>query len=81
MSFNGKGFTIEGLLRSLFTELLPGFPSSSIKNFSKISGSTFNFLFLAFEFIIVYFIYLRSKAAIGLTELFSIFFSILLKIL
>ena len=26
MSFNGKGFTIEGLFRSLFTELWPGFP-------------------------------------------------------
>ena len=25
MFFNGKGFTIEGLFRSLFTELAPGF--------------------------------------------------------
>ena len=32
MSFNGKGFTIEGLFRSLFTELWLGFPFNSIEN-------------------------------------------------
>ena len=41
MSFHGKGFTIEGLFRSLFTELRPGFPLSSIKNFFKVQWMDF----------------------------------------
>ena len=49
MSFNGKGFTIEGLFKSLFTELRPGFALSSFKNFFKFSGWTFNIFFFAFE--------------------------------
>ena len=36
MSFNGKGFTHEGLSRSPFTELWPRSPFSSIKNFLKV---------------------------------------------
>ena len=36
MSFNGKGFTIEGLFRSLFTELWPGFPFNSIENLFEV---------------------------------------------
>ena len=60
MSFKGKGFTIEGLFRSLFTELWLGFPLSSIKNFSKISGRTF---FFAFELYYSLFHILKIKSS------------------
>ena len=58
MSFNGKGLTIEGLFRSLFTELTPGFLRVQLKTFSKFGGWTFNFFVLLLNCIIVYFIYL-----------------------
>ena len=54
------------------------FLSIQLKTFPKFSGWTFTF-FLLLNCIIVYFIYLRSKAVIGLIKLFPIFFSILLK--
>ena len=41
MSGNGKGFTLEELFRSPFTELLPSFPFNSLKAFSKFSRWTF----------------------------------------
>ena len=53
MSFNGKGFTIEGLFRRLFTELWPGFPLSSIKNFSKFSGWTFELYYSLFHILMI----------------------------
>ena len=36
MSFNGNGFTIEGLFRSLFTELRPDFLFNSIENLFRV---------------------------------------------
>ena len=63
MSDNGKRFTLEELFRS--PELLPSFPFDSIKNFSKFSGWAFTTFFLLLNYIIVYFIYLRSKAAVS----------------
>ena len=36
MSFSGKGFTIEGLFKSLCTELWPGFPFNSIENLFRV---------------------------------------------
>ena len=36
MSFNGKGFTIEGLFGTPLTELLPGFPFNSIQNLVRV---------------------------------------------
>ena len=56
LSGNGKGFTLEELFRSPFTELRPSFPFNSIKAFSKFSGWTFKCLFLLFNCSIVYFI-------------------------
>ena len=47
MSFNGKGFTLEGSFRSLFAELWPSFPLSSIKNFFKVQWM--DFYFFAFQ--------------------------------
>ena len=49
ISGNGKGITLEELLRNPFTKLGPSFPSNSIKNFFKVQ---FNFLLL----IVLYFI-------------------------
>ena len=68
----GKGFTVEELFRSPFTELWPSFHFNSIKTFSKFSGWTSKCFFLLFDSSIVYFIYLWWKAAIKLTKLFSI---------
>ena len=36
MSGNGKGFTLEELFRSPFTELWPSFPFNFITNFFKV---------------------------------------------
>ena len=71
MSFSGKGFTLKGLFN---TELWPSFPLSSIKNFFTVQwmDGLLIFFFLLLNCIIVYFIYLQSKAAIGFTDLFSL---------
>ena len=76
MSGNVKGFTLE--------ESFQGVHSLSSKfsfQFSeKLFQSSVDELlkhFLLLNYIIVYFIYLSSKAAIGFTELFSIFFQFL----
>ena len=45
MSGNGKGFTLNELFRSRFTELWPSFPFNSI---SKVSGWTFKCFVSAF---------------------------------
>ena len=79
MSFSGKGFTLEGLFSGLFTELWPSFPLSSFKFFSNFGGWTYKFFLLLNCYSLFHI--LRSKAAIGLTDLFLIFFSILLNIL
>ena len=41
MSGNGKGFTLEELFRSPFSELLPSFPFNSIINFFKVQWMDF----------------------------------------
>ena len=41
MSGNGKGFTLEELFRSPFTELLPSFLFDSIKKFFKVQWMDF----------------------------------------
>ena len=41
ISGNGKGFTLEELFRSPFTELWASFPFNSIENFSKIQWMDF----------------------------------------
>ena len=48
MSFNGKGFTVEGLFRSLFTELGPGFPFNSIENLFRVQWMDL-LIFFVFE--------------------------------
>ena len=48
MSFSGKGFTIEGLFRSLFPELSLGFPLSSIENYKVQWMDFYFFLFFCF---------------------------------
>ena len=57
MSGNGRGFTLEELFRSSFTELWPSFLFNSIKLFLEFSGLSFVFSLL-FNCSIVYFIYL-----------------------
>ena len=41
MSGNGKGFTLEELFRSPFTELLPSFLFDSVKKFFKVQWMDF----------------------------------------
>ena len=41
MSGSGRGFTLKELFGSPFTELLPSFPFSSIKNFFKVQWMDF----------------------------------------
>ena len=71
LSGNGKGFTLEELFGSHSLSSDEVFLSIPLKTFSKFSGWTLK-CFFAFNCSIVYFIYLWSKAAIELTELFSI---------
>ena len=55
MSFNGKRFTLEGLFRSLFTELWPSFPLVQLKIFQlKIFQSSVGGLLIFFSFELYY---------------------------
>ena len=50
MSGNGKGFTLEELFRSPFTEFLPSFPFSSIENFfQSLVDGLLNVFFFSFK--------------------------------
>ena len=71
MSGNGKGFTLEELFRSHSLSSDQAFLSIPLETFqSSVDGLYFIFFF-AFE--LWYSLFHISKAAIGLTELFSIF--------
>ena len=48
MSFSGKEFAIEGLFRSLCTELWPDFPFNSIENLFRVQWMDL-LIFFAFE--------------------------------